>query len=514
MTTNFVISNFIPDINNFKNLNNENGTNWSSFVDSTQRFDEILDTTIYSSTLIGELLTFDSLSGASQNDIEKIEIGSPAAGIFDKRNNGDQAFAIDGVGGANAVYGGAGNNYVKTGIGADTVNLTSGNNIIISDAGANTITVTGGDNFISTGLGADNITATDGDNFINAGDGANAITVTSGNNIIVTGEGADSITTAGLAHTFVNGHRKSNTVNIINAGDGANTITTGMGDDHITGGIHADTITSGAGNDTVFASDGANTITTGAGNDVIHTGKDVDTVSAGTGDDEIHIYGGTDTISAGTGNDTLFVHFEDAKQAVSINALTGDASVETGYSGNISGFGVASFLGVNNFNITSGEVADTITTGAGADVINGGAGADVINGGAGVDILTGGAGADTFVFDQVTATNDSNITDFLSGTDKIQVSVATFDAIATSTPLAMLGGAGTDIGIQFTSFANAAALNAGAISTSTDAAMFIHLQDTGAVYFNTDGATADGFIQIGTVGIGSTLVDADFTLVA
>jgi Ca2+-binding RTX toxin-like protein len=339
-------------------------------------------------------------------------LGSDAA---DTLPFGDESFTVDARNGANSINGGSGNNFVKTGIGADTINLTSGNNVIISEAGANVINVTSGHNFISTGLGADSITATGGNNVIDAGDGANTITVTDGDNIIITGNGADNITTAGIATTYANGNVwTQGTVNTINAGDGANTITTGAGDDHITGGINADTITSGAGNDIVFAGRGANTITTGDGDDVIHTGVDVDTVAAGLGDDRIHVYGGTDTIAAGAGNDTLIVHFEGAAGAVSINSLSGN--VDIGYSGNVSGFGAATFLGVENFHISSGAANDIITTGDGADVVHAGGGSDIVNLGGGddeaiytmaanyneSDVYQGGDGVDTLTLEFTT----------------------------------------------------------------------------------------------------------------
>jgi Ca2+-binding RTX toxin-like protein len=328
---------------------------------------------------------------------------------------GNESFTVDAVAGANTINGGSGNNFVKTGNGADTINLTSGNNVIISEAGANVINVTSGHNFISTGLGADSITATGGNNVIDAGDGANTITVTDGDNIIITGNGADNITTAGnAAGQLTNGTWIQGTVNTINAGDGANTITTGAGEDHITGGINADTITSGAGNDTVFAGNGANTITTGDGDDVIHTGVDVDTVAAGLGDDRIHVYGGTDTIAAGAGTDTLIVHFEGAVGAVSINSLSGN--VDIGYSGNVSGFGAATFLGVENFHISSGAANDIITTGGGADVVHAGGGSDIVNLGGGddeaiytmaanyneSDVYQGGDGVDTLTLEFTT----------------------------------------------------------------------------------------------------------------
>jgi Ca2+-binding RTX toxin-like protein len=343
---------------------------------------------------------------------------------------GDESFTVDAGNGANSINGGSGNNFVKTGIGADTINLTSGNNFIISEAGANVIKVTSGHNFISTGLGADSITATGGNNVIDAGDGANTITVTDGDNIIITGNGADNITTAGIATTYAGNGTilKQGTINTISAGDGANTITTGAGDDHITGGINADTITSGAGNDTVFAGNGANTITTGDGDDVIHTGVDVDTVAAGLGDDRIHVYGGTDTIAAGAGNDTLIVHFEGALGAVSINSLSGNFDI--GYSGNVSGFGAATFLGVENFHISSGGADDIITTGDGADIIYAGGGDDE---------MTGGKGSDIFVFKMTDVEGSlknisgaDRITDFNADEDKLYTGDIEYNVITSS----------------------------------------------------------------------------------
>mgnify|MGYP006131941985 FL=1 len=44
--------------------------------------------------------------------------------------------------------------------------------------------------------------------------------------------------------------------------------------------------------------------------------------------------------------------------------------------------------------------------------------------------------------------------------------------------------------------------------------MFLHLQDTGAIYFNDDAATGGGLTLIGSLGATSTLVDADWNLVA
>jgi VCBS repeat-containing protein len=307
--------------------------------------------------------------------------------------------------GANTITGTSGHNLINSGAGVDTIAVTSGDNTIQAGAGANTITATTGDNAITTGDGADTITVTSGDNTILAGDGANTIVATSGVNTITTGSGADTITTGGVAGGG----------NTINAGDGANTITSGAGDDTITGGNGADTITTGAGNDVVDAGDGANTVTTGAGNDTVYSGVDTDTITTGAGDDEIHIQGGTDTIAAGAGNDTLIADFSSATGAVSINTLAGTAAA--GYAGNISGLGIATFAGVENFEITSGSFNDVVTTGDGTDVVHAGAGSDTVNLAGGndeaiytmaantgaSDVYQGGSGVDTLTLELTTA---------------------------------------------------------------------------------------------------------------
>jgi Ca2+-binding RTX toxin-like protein len=303
--------------------------------------------------------------------------------------------------GVNTITGTSGNNYIISGGGADTIAVTSGHNTILAGAGANTITATLGNNVITSGDGADTITVTSGNNTINAGGGANTIVATSGINEINTGDGADTITTGGVAGGG----------NTINAGDGANTITSGAGDDTITGGSGADTISAGDGNNVVTAGNGANTVTTGSGNDIVYSGVDTDTITTGAGDDVIHIKGGTDTIAAGAGNDTLIVDFSSATGAVSINTLAGNAAA--GYAGNISGLGIATFAGVENFEITSGDFNDTITTGDGNDVVHAGAGNDIVNLGGGddeaiytlasnygaTDVYLGGAGNDTLTLE-------------------------------------------------------------------------------------------------------------------
>ena len=88
------------------------------------------------------------------------------------------------------------------------------------------------------------------------------------------------------------------------------------------------------------------------------------------------------------------------------------------------------------FTLKGGAKASTLTGFTGADTIVGGAGKDTITGGVGQDTLTGGAAADTFVFAAnatgavvSSLTKPDTITDFTSGTDKLNITNATSGAV-------------------------------------------------------------------------------------
>jgi Ca2+-binding RTX toxin-like protein len=104
---------------------------------------------------------------------------------------------------------------------------------------------------------------------------------------------------------------------------------------------------------------------------------------------------------------------------------------------NLSGVaGGASFTGGSTAgtSITGGAGIDTLTGGAGPDVIIGGEGNDTLAGMQGADTLTGGAGNDTFTIGANSAvvgaaqtsgaTLTDTITDFTSGTDKLNLAQA------------------------------------------------------------------------------------------
>jgi Ca2+-binding RTX toxin-like protein len=176
---------------------------------------------------------------------------------------------------------------------------------------------------------------------------------------------------------------------------------------------------------TVDAKGGNDVITTLSGADLIYAGDGNDTVFAGGGNDTIFFTGangGFDSVDGGTGFDTITVTAADT--VIGLTAISGiEAISSAGFAGvRIEGSAGADVLDFTGATLTGiGE----INGGGGADIIVGSAGADTIVGGAAADILTGGAGADTFVFrskTESTAGASDHITDFLAGTDHIDLS--------------------------------------------------------------------------------------------
>jgi Ca2+-binding RTX toxin-like protein len=120
---------------------------------------------------------------------------------------------------------------------------------------------------------------------------------------------------------------------------------------------------------------------------------------------------------------------------------------------------------------------DTINGGNGADTINGGADNDSSNGGFGFDELSGGAGVDTFVYNFASQGTDS-ILDFVSGTDKLEISASGFGGGLTTgmNPLLVFGSSASAV------FGSAAE-------------RFHYDTSTGMLYFDPDG-TGTGAIAV------------------
>jgi uncharacterized delta-60 repeat protein len=214
----------------------------------------------------------------------------------------------------------------------------------------------------------------------------------------------------------------------INGTAGADVLTGGDGHDTINGMLGNDTLDGAIGNDSLLGGSGNDTLRGGEGNDTLDGGAGSDRMSGGVGDDVYVVDGvgdvivemaeeGTDTVRTTRTTYTLVTHLENL--------------VYTGSSA-FSGTGNA----VGNV-ITGAGSADRLLGLAGDDTLNGAAGNDSLTGGAGADVLTGGAGADRFIY---TANSDSGldaltrdrITDFVRGSDRIDVSAIDANNVAAS----------------------------------------------------------------------------------
>jgi Ca2+-binding RTX toxin-like protein len=289
----------------------------------------------------------------------------------------------------------------------------------------------------------------------------------------------------------------------------ANTVTGTANADTLTGTAGIDVINGLGGNDIITGAGGTDILNGGEGSDIYvmaltaeHTAAEIaDTGTSGT--DEVRftstvastltLYAGDtgiETVTIGTGtaaaavvNGTTVLNI-DASLVANGLTLTGNAGANTmtgtAYADRISG-------GPGNDTLNGGPGTDTLNGGAGNDTLNGGAGSDTLIGGAGNDTLTGGNGADSFVFNFALSatTNKDTITDFTSGTDKIQLSKAVMAALGSTL--------GTLAAGQFWSGAGVTAGHDGddRIAYNTT---------TGALYYDADGSGAGAAVQIALLG--------------
>jgi hypothetical protein len=185
-----------------------------------------------------------------------------------------------------------------------------------------------------------------------------------------------------------------------------------------------------------------------AGQNIVDSGYETLTISSGSATTAGAQTLGTVTMTADTGGTTA-LRFTGVNN-ITVGAITAVSVDASGMSGAATftqsaaaGSTTTSITGTSNNDtivgpttaaatLSGGAGADTITGGSGNDSISGGDGADSINAGAGRDTLTGGAGADIFVINAnpasgiavSTVASPKVITDFVSGTDKLQISQA------------------------------------------------------------------------------------------
>jgi Ca2+-binding RTX toxin-like protein len=151
------------------------------------------------------------------------------------------------------------------------------------------------------------------------------------------------------------------------------------------------------------------------------------------------------------------------------------------------------------------------TGNTGNNTIIGNSGNNKLNGKEGSDTLTGNGGNDIFVFDTKIATdkrtsqptNSDHITDFISGTDAIDLSVKIFLVYKTAFNTAHATSVEVDLNGSFDS-------GAGLTTASTTDIHFIYNTSTGNLYYDADGSgTTKAAIQFATLDGAATLQASD-----
>jgi Ca2+-binding RTX toxin-like protein len=326
-------------------------------------------------------------------------IGTASGDVLVGHDGNDR---IDGLGGADSMYGGLGDDTYHADRPDDLVfeNANQGSDTVIASAGY----------YLYANIENLTLAAGAGDIFGVGNELANVITGNEGSNLLIAGAGADVVHGgAGVDSLF--GQDGNDQL----YGDaGIDYIVGGNGDDMLDGGSDADALYGEAGNDVLWGGTDFQTdiLIGGDGNDVLHGDSglgDYDRMDGGAGDDSYYVDTGDDLTfeAANGGTDTVYANVAGTNNGVYLYA-----NVE-----NLVLLGTTSF-GVGN------ELANHLTGNAVGNYLLGGAGNDVINGKGGNDVLFGQAGADTFIFEH--GTGGDVIGDFEVGTDKIDLSAMGF----------------------------------------------------------------------------------------
>ncbi len=213
---------------------------------------------------------------------------------------------------------------------------------------------------------------------------------------------------------------------------------------------------------------------------------------------------GTDTINAAA------VH-----KAVTLNLVTGQINSignDTATAGTFtiaSGSVIENAIGGGGNDTITGNTANNVLRGSwGNDTINGGDGNDTLVGGIGQDSLTGGLGNDVFVITELDATAATvsflgdTITDFVSGTDKIQLDVTALTRLAGGTWTGNTAGLTGQAGAQGANF-----LVMGAAATAAYAQL---LYSAGELKVDIDGTGSASAVTLVTLTGTPTLAATDF----
>ena len=338
----------------------------------------------------------------------------------------------------------------------------AGNDALYGNGGADTLVGGYGDDVINGGSNADNMMG---------GAGNDTYVVDNASDVIVelSGEGYDIV---------------DSSINYTLASNVEKLVLTGTNAINGAGNSLSNQLIGNDANNILKGKEGVDTLIGNNGNDTLDGGAGADTLKGGVGDDIYKVDNASDIVTELTGEG-----YDTVKSRIS-HVLTANVEklVLTGTK-EISGTG----NGLNN--ILVGNKKNNVLKGMGGrDVIKGGGGNDVLIGAKGNDILTGGPGRDKFKFVSQAEKQD-RITDFASGTDKIQVVSKNFGNL----PLGTLA----DSRFRGNLSGNA--------KDSND--RFIFETDTGILRYDPDGTGSMAAVPIATLGDGRIIKASDIQIV-
>jgi uncharacterized delta-60 repeat protein len=381
------------------------------------------------------------------------------------------ASAINGTGNslANVLNGNAAANTLGGGTGADTLNGGAGNDLLLG----------GADN--------DRLVGNDGNDTLDGWARTDTMVGGLGNDIYVVDNPGDVISEGASGGTDLVKSSVTFSFAVAGRAELENLTLTGTSAINGTGNAKANVLTGNSGANILNGGADNDRLYGGNGNDTLDGGTGADTIGGGLGDDTYLVDNAGDVITEAASGGTDLV-----KSAVTFSfAVAGRAELE-----NLSLTGTSAINGTGNAkaNVLTGNSAANVLSGVGGtDRLYGADGNDTLLGGAGADTLVGGLGADRFKF-LTTGEGVDSITDFASGTDKIQVVSANFGGLPVGTLLAgnfRLAG-----------------------QALPSAPVFVYDSAAGSLTFDADGSGATAAVALATLTGPKTLVRTDIVIVA
>jgi Ca2+-binding RTX toxin-like protein len=365
-------------------------------------------------------------------------------------NNGDNV--INSSGGNDTLHGFEGNDALNGGAGIDILLGGDGDDRLNGSFGQDQIYGGAGNDTLSGGVAGGGPSGSNYENALYGGTGNDLyiVEVRGDSTIEFAGEGIDEVQTTfsiyGLQANIENLTFTDNAAHLAGVGNELSNVIRGS-----------------TGRDELFGREGNDMLIGGSGTANALYGQE--------GDDSYFVTAIGDSVIEFTGQGTDWV-------IASVASFTLGSNVE-----NLRFDGVGTFIGVGN------DDANQITGGAGADSLNGLDGNDILAGLSGADILLGGAGQDEFRYFG-NETGIDRILDFVSGSDRIELSLSGFVKTAL---------------VDFVA-------GAGAMATSSNSTI-LYDTDTGIISYDADGNGNGAAVQLAQLNLGQTVVAGDFVFI-